>query len=193
MDIREQGRRIVNRKTVMIGVCVILTALTGWMLVEYFQPFRTKPLMVDASGQAMSDAKIQLSDIKTPVYIFFPTSQGLVREERTVTAGSLPVKMVESLLAEYFSGFKTEMKNTVVRGVYRDRNRIFYIDLSDDFRRHFSGNAAYEYYLLKSIYQTVVSNVSEARDVKILIEGREVESVGGHMMISAPLQEAVSF
>jgi hypothetical protein len=193
MDISGQHGQSTGKKVIIIGTIVILLTLAGWVIFEYFQPFKPRPLMVDVAGQSMSDSKTQLSDIKVPVNIFYPTSQGLTKEERTVAAGSLPVKMVESVLQEYFSGFKTDIKNTVVRGVYRDRNRVFYIDLSDEFRRNFSGDAAYEYYLLKSLYQTIVSNVSEARDVKILIEGREVESVGGHMMILTPLQETVSF
>ncbi len=57
--------------------------------------------------------------------------------------------------------------------------------------RNFSGEARYEYYLLKSIYQTLVTNVSEVRDVKILIEGREIDSIGGHMLAIMPLREAV--
>jgi len=181
------------KKIIFVCTLVIFASLVGWAMFEYFQPFKQRPLMMDSTGQARMDVKTEFSDIKTPVNIFYPTSKGIIREERTVAAGSLPVKMVESVLQEYFSGFKTELKNTVVRGVYRDRNRVFYVDLSDEFRRNFSGDAAYEYYLLKSLYQTVVSNVSDARDVRILIEGREVESVGGHMMTLTPLQETVYY
>jgi hypothetical protein len=181
------------RKIILIGVAVIFVTLAGWVTFEYFQPFKPRPLMVDENGQSRIDIKTQFSDIKTPANIFYPTSQGLIKEERTVAAGSLPVKVVESLLQEYFSGFKSDIKNTVVRGVYRDRNRVFYIDLSDEFRRNFSGDAAYEYYLLKSLHQTVVSNVAEVKDIRLFVEGREVESIGGHVMILTSLQETVSF
>jgi hypothetical protein len=155
-------------------------------------PEKPKPLIEDIAGQGRNDMPVQFSEIRVPVTIFYPAKSGLIKEERTVAAGSLPVKMVESVLQEYFSGFKTDLKNTTVRGVYRDRNRIFYIDLSEEFRRYFSGDDGDEYYLLKSLYQTIVTNVSDVRDVKVLIEGREVESIGGHMMILTPLQESVS-
>jgi hypothetical protein len=188
-----QSGQSKSRIVIIICTALILVTLAGWAMFEYFQPYKPRPLVVGAAGQSMSGTNAQFSDIKAPVSIFYPTSQGLIREDKTVAGGSLPVKMVESLLQEYFNGFKTEMKNTVVRGVYRDRNRVFYIDLSEEFRRNFSGDAAYEYYLLKSLYQTVVMNVAEVKDIKILIEGREVESLGGHMIILNSLQEIVSF
>jgi hypothetical protein len=103
------------------------------------------------------------------------------------------VKLAESILQEYFRGFKSDLKNTVVRGVYEDRNKVLYVDLSDEFRRNFSGDARYEYYLLKSLYQTLITNISEISDVKLLVEGREIESIGGHMLTLVPLKESVWF
>ncbi len=177
----------------MISAVVVAAALIGWLIISFFMPGRPMPLIQDIAGQGRNDLPVQFSEIRVPVTIFYPAKSGVTKEERTVAAGSLPVKMVESVLQEYFSGFKTDLKNTVVRGVYRDRNRVFYIDLSDEFRRNFSGDNGDEYYLLKSLYQTIVTNVSEVRDIKILIEGREVESIGGHMMIMTPLRESVSY
>jgi hypothetical protein len=193
MDIAGIEGKFTRKRVFIIGTIALSLMLAAWLFFEFFQPFRSRPLMLDASGQAKGDIPSQISEIKVPVTIYYPVGKGLVKEEKTVAAGSLPVKMVESVLREYFDGFKTNLKSTVVRGVYRDRNRVFYIDLSDEFRRGFSGDAMDEYYLLKSMYQTVVTNVSEVRDVRILIEGREVESLGGHIMTQGPLQEILSF
>ena len=188
---KDKKKQDVRKKATIAALILLVVSLVGWLAFSYYMP--GKPLMEDIERQNRASMPASFSDIKVPATIFYPGDAGLIKEEKAVAAGTLPVKMVESILQEYFAGFKNELKNTVVRGVYRDRNRIFYIDLSDEFRRNFSGDARYEYYLLKSLYQTIVSNVSDARDVKILIEGREIESVGGHMMITAPLQESVSY
>ncbi len=190
---KDKNRPSIRKKVIMISAVVVAAALIGWLIISFFMPGRPMPLIQDIAGQGRNDLPVQFSEIRVPVTIFYPAKSGVTKEERTVAAGSLPVKMVESVLQEYFSGFKTDLKNTVVRGVYRDRNRVFYIDLSDEFRRNFSGDNGDEYYLLKSLYQTIVTNVSEVRDIKILIEGREVESIGGHMMIMTPLRESVSY
>jgi len=75
--------------------------------------------------------------------------------------------------------------------VYRDKKHVLYVDLSDDFRRSFSGDARQEFLLLKSLYETVVQNVPGAEDVRILVEGKETESIGGHFIILSALREIV--
>lgn len=181
-----------KKKAVTIAVILISAVLAGWLTSRYFFSSQEKPLVEDSSRQGKQDFSIMTSsEIKVPVTIFYPGEAGLVKEEKTLAGGSLPVKLAESLLQEYFKGLKNGLNNTVVRGVYEDRNRILYVDLSEDFRRNFSGEARYEYYLLKSLYQTLVTNVSEVRDVKILVEGREIDSVGGHMLAIMPLRETV--
>jgi hypothetical protein len=40
---------------------------------------------------------------------------------------------------------------------------------------------------LRSIMQTLVANVPEVKRVQILIEGREVETLAGHVDIRRPL------
>ena len=187
-----QGKVSWTKKAALIAVILILAVLAGWLTSRYFFSSQEKPLVEDASKQGKQDISITpSSEIKFPVTIFYPGDTGLIKEERTLSGSSLPVKLAESLLQEYFKGLKNDLKNTMVRGVYEDRNKILYIDLSDEFRRNLSGDARFEYYLLKSLYQTLATNVAEVRDVKILIEGREIDSIGGHMLAIMPLKEAV--
>jgi hypothetical protein len=181
-----------KKKAALITVILISAVLAGWLTSRYFFSSQEKPLLEDSSKQGNQDLSIMTSsEIKVPVTIFYPGEAGLVKEEKTLAGGSLPVKLAESVLQEYFKGLKNGLNKTLVRGVYEDRNKILYVDLSDEFRRNFSGEARYEYYLLKSFYQTLVTNVSEVRDVKILIEGREIDSIGGHMLAIMPLRETV--
>jgi hypothetical protein len=190
--IKTPSRFSWKKKAALIAVILISAVLAGWLTSRYFFSSQEKPLMEDSSKQGKQDLSIMTSsEIKVPVTIFYPVEAGMVKEEKTLAGGSLPVKLAESVLQEFFKGLKNGLNNTVVRGVYEDRNKILYVDLSDEFRRNFSGEARYEYYLLKSLYQTLVTNISEVRDVKILIEGREIESIGGHILAILPLRETV--
>ena len=71
-------------------------------------------------------------------------------------------------------------QNVKILGIYRDQNQILYIDLSDELRRNFQGDALDEYLLLKGMYETLVSNVQDFQDLKVLVEGKEIETLGGH-------------
>lgn len=192
MSTLKATNKMSGRKKIAIVAMVLISAiLAGWLTSGYFFSSQEKPLIEDSGRSKQDFSAIPSAEIRVPVTIFYPGDAGLTKEERTIAAGSLPVKMAETVLQEYFKGFKSDLKNTVVRGVYEDRNKMLYVDLSDEFRRYFSGDARYEYYLLKSIYQTVVTNVPEVRDVKILLEGREIESIGGHMLTLTPLKDSV--
>ncbi|HTZ19140.1 MAG TPA: GerMN domain-containing protein [Dissulfurispiraceae bacterium] len=181
----------MKRKIVIVTVVLIMAAVAGWLTSRYY--FRNeKPLVEDSERQGRQDFTMPTSaDIKVPVTIFHPGDAGLIKEEKTLAGNTLPVKLAESVLQEYFAGFKSGLKNTVVRSVYEDRNKILYVDLSDEFRRNFQGDARHEYYLLKSFYQTLAANIPGISDVKLLVEGREIDSVGGHMLSLLPLRESV--
>jgi len=64
--------------------------------------------------------------------------------------------------------------------------------LSDDFRRNFWGDALTEFLLLKGLYQSIIANVEDIVDVKVLIEGKELETLGGHLYLMYPLKDIVS-
>jgi len=84
-------------------------------------------------------------------------------------------------------------KDVQLLGIYRDENRILYIDLSDEFRRNFHGDVPMEFLLLKGLYESLSSNLAEIEDIKVLIEGKEIETLGGHLYLSYPLKDMVSY
>ena len=174
-----------NKRNLLIVLALILAvALFGWFFTGYHQSTTKSsqsPLIEIKDDMHKKQETFGISGEDTIlVKIFYPSEDGIVAEERIVPNKPLPVTMAEAVLNEYLKGLKGGYKNTKLLGVYRDRNNVFYIDLSDEFRRYFSGDAREEYYLLKSLFDTVVSNVAGAEDVRLLIDGKEVESIGGH-------------
>jgi spore germination protein GerM len=84
-------------------------------------------------------------------------------------------------------------KNARLLGVYKGADRILYIDISGEFRRNFQGDAFAEFLLLKSLYESLISNVEDIQDVKVLIEGKEAETLGGHLYLVYPLKDIVTY
>jgi hypothetical protein len=63
-----------------------------------------------------------------------------------------------------------------------------YLDFSSDIVDPSTGSTAGEYILIASVVNTVCSNFGEVGAVRILIEGEEVDTLGGHILISGPLR-----
>jgi hypothetical protein len=77
-------------------------------------------------------------------------------------------------------------------GVYFGTDGILYVEFSEEFRSNFRGDALTEYLLLRGLYESLMSNIAGIEDVKVLVEGGEIESLGGHIYANLPLGEAVA-
>ncbi|MBA3061164.1 MAG: GerMN domain-containing protein [Nitrospirae bacterium] len=129
--------------------------------------------------------------------IYYPAGGRLQMEERKVQRKTIQMTVAEAVISEFLKGpvnvsVSEIPKDTKLIGLYRGDDGMLYVDLSDEFRRNFGGDAAAEFLLLRGLYESLISNVYDITDVKILIEGREMESLGGHLYLSYPLKDIVS-
>jgi spore germination protein GerM len=139
----------------------------------------------------------QTEDLFT-LKIYYPLGNQLEIEERRLQRRTTQIAVAEAIVEEFLkgpAGIKTpEMpKDVRLLGIYFDENKILYVDLSDEFRRNFQGDALTEFLLLKGLYESLSSNLGNIEDVKVLIEGAERETLGGHFYLSFPLKEMVSY
>ena len=179
----------------VVAMVLLFAGSAGWLVTRYYlsrQGAATQPLIEMKDNTPGAAPELGETGGETAqVKIFSPSEDGLSMQEKMIQGSPLPVQMAEDVIAEYLKGLKGGLRDTKLLGVYRDRNNVLYVDLSDEFRKNFSGDAGQEYLLLKSLYETVSSNISGIEDVRLLIEGKELESLGGHVGILCPLKEIV--
>ena len=130
--------------------------------------------------------------------IYYPIGNRLQIEERRLQRRNNKIAIAEAIVEEFFKGpvgMKTSDMPKGVRllGIYQDENKILYVDLSDELRRNFQGDALTEFLLLKGLCESLISNLGDIEDVKVLIEGGERETLGGHFYLLYPLKDTVSY
>ena len=108
----------------------------------------------------------------------------------------MQIAIAEAAVEEYLKGPSSVAVSSIPRdvrllGLYKDADRILYVDLSDEFRRNFQGDALTEFLILRGLYESLVSNIQDVQDVKVLIEGTERETLGGHLYLLYPLKNMV--
>lgn len=182
-----------SKKSIVIAFAVLCAAvLSGWLATRYYfsQAEKTDSPLIELKEETSKNREALTGGVEAgvPVKIFHPSEDGMAGEERMLQNKTLPVEMAEMLLAEYLKLLGEGFKDAKLLGVYRDRNNVFYIDMSEEFRKGFSGDARHEYYLLKSLFDSVVKNIQGIEDVRLLIEGKEIESIGGHFYIAYGLK-----
>lgn len=170
----------LGKKTIFIIIFSFIAAiLAGWLFARYIYK---KNNGLSIRETAVKDEVVKLAQPErdmVSIKIFYPSDNDIYAEEKIIKGSPLPVVLAENIISEYLKGFRLETEAKLIN-VYRDRNNVIYIDISDGFRRGFSGDAKQEYALLRSIFETICRNVPDTEDVRLLIEGREIESIGGH-------------
>jgi len=100
---------------------------------------------------------------------------GVVREAPAIA-------VIEDTIRKYISPYGVRLLE-----LYMDKEGIVYIDLGSEMTRNFKGDVMEEYNLIAGLYNSIKKAVPSISSVKVLIEGKEVESLGGHIDISRPV------
>ncbi|HAK88874.1 MAG: hypothetical protein A2X55_11645 [Nitrospirae bacterium GWB2_47_37] len=185
-----------SKKSIVIAFAVLCAAVvSGWLVTRYYfsQAEKAESPLIELKDETSKGLEALTGGVEAgiPVKIFHPSEDGMAGEERMFQNKPLPVEMAETILAEYLKLLGEGFKDAKLLGVYRDRNNVLYIDVSEEFRKGFAGDARQEYYLLRSLFDTTVKNIQGIEDVRLLIEGKEIESIGGHFRIMYGLKTIV--
>ena len=128
------------------------------------------------------------------VTLFFVSADGenLAPEKRsifrTATVNDRARQTLQALLEGPTSGLlPSAPPGTRLLEIFLARDGIAYVDLSAEFRRGLEPGSSDAVYAVFSIVNTLAENFGEIQKVKILIEGDEVEDVGGHLDLSRPI------
>jgi hypothetical protein len=109
------------------------------------------------------------------------TGSGLVFRKDTVLV------VAEDIIRKHVKPYKVRLLD-----LYMDREGIIYMDFGDELKKNFKGDALEELNIIGGLYKRIKAAVPGFKALKILIEGRETESFGGHIDISRPIGEEIA-
>ena len=135
------------------------------------------------------EAKVE--DMKVKVY--YPDESGLrlVEVEREIEVARDSDKYAAAVEAMMTPPTETELTE-----IFPKRAKLLNVDVHDGIatvnfdeglQKHFVGGSAGETFLIGSVVNAL-TNFNEIKEVRILIDGEEIESLAGHMDLSAPLE-----
>ncbi len=177
---------------IVLLVLLFLAGVTG----GYF--YFSKMISRDRSAsEGVNGSSAKTEDLFL-LRIYYPAGNQLQLEERSHLRVTGQTAIAVATVEEYLKGpagaaASNMLKDVRLLGLYRGADKLLYVDLSDEFRRNFQGDALAEFFLMKGLYESIISNVEDIQDVKVLIEGKEVETLGGHFYLLYPLKDMVSY
>lgn len=90
--------------------------------------------------------------------------------------------IAEDVITKYLKPYKVDLLD-----LYMDRKGLIYVDLSAGLKKDFKGDVFEEFSFVAGLYSRIKTTIPGFTALKILIEGREVETFGGHIDISKPI------
>ncbi len=130
-----------------------------------------------------------------PVYVYFADAGNdfLSGEQRAIQPSADPAAGCRLLVEELIRGPRGDLAETLprktrLRALYLGPDKTAYVDLTRDVSTGLAGGIKTELLAVYSIVNTLVLNVSEVEQVKILIEGEESETLSGHVDIRFPFK-----
>jgi len=136
--------------------------------------------------------------IRATLYFLSSSGNALVPEEREIAlAPSLQAQLrlvVEELLRGSRRGLPSPFPpGVVLRDVFASPQGLAYVDLSQELVANHPGGSEFEQLTVYSLSNTLTTNFPAVTRVQILVEGREVETLAGHLDLTIPYGKSLRF
>ncbi|MCX8026581.1 MAG: GerMN domain-containing protein [Thermodesulfovibrionales bacterium] len=118
------------------------------------------------------------------VRLFFPHGAELKQQDVRIQTTPIVPQMVEMIVAELIKLMPEDLRDIQLISAYKDRDAVVYLDFSAKLTDKAVFDVSRENLFLSSLYQTLNTNIQGLSDIRILVEGKEIETIAGHFNIS---------
>ena len=182
---------MTTRGWLWLFVVIMAGMFSAWLL------FVTVPDLYednqDTDATVPREAPTELARLTTAT-LFYVSDDGerLIGVERNVVEDDAPVEQARHVLEAQFRGVEPPListipEGTLVRAVYLTDRGDAFVNLSREISSRHSGGSLSELLTIYTIVNAVTVNIPTIRRVQILIEGREVDTLAGHVDLRRPL------
>ncbi|MBI4687658.1 MAG: GerMN domain-containing protein [Nitrospirae bacterium] len=166
-------QRIRGKSSLMLYLLITIVVFLGGAAGSYFY-FKPKLLLEIPLIKDLATQKLKGLSSKEE-------SSSLIPKESLIVHTS-----AKEAIKKYLDPY-----NAKVLEIYADNEGVIHVNLSSDLKKNFNGDISEEYSIISSLYNTIKGTVPGFTKMKILIDGREVDTFGGHIDISRPIEEDI--
>jgi hypothetical protein len=175
-------------KVYLVAIVVAVVGVT-WALIRLF----SEPAAAPPSTIETAPAPIETAHITATLYYGSSDGRALVPVRRDVPLATGVVEQGRQILTVQFQDapqpyVQVVPKGTTLRAFYvTDRGDAF-VDLSGDVASAHPGGSLTELLTVYAIVNAVTANLPAVQRVQLLVEGKEVDTIAGHVDVRRPLE-----
>lgn len=185
INLNKKLRRIKNTGLFLLLLFLLFAVSTVAGFFYFKNKFAFDSSFI-ADIEARHEKKVSEGPKKDPGRLYEGGRQEDI-QANTVFRQDAQLVRAEDIIKKYVAPYKVRLLD-----LYLDNEGVIYIDLGDEIKRNFNGGALEELKLIAGLYSSIKPVVPGFSALKILIEGSEAESFGGHVDISKPIGEEIA-
>lgn len=185
---------MTRRRQIQVAAGVVLVGLLAWGVSRWLERLVTPR----ASAPAEATAPVEeTGHITATLFYGSEDGQALIPVRREVPLAEGVVgqgrEILESQLQAAPSPYVSLIpEGTMLRAFYVTERGDAFVDLSAQVSKAHPGGSTHELLTVYAIVNAVTSNLPAVQRVQILVEGKEVDTIAGHIDVRRPLRADAS-
>jgi len=184
----ERTDRSLQSSRLLFGVAVIIAAIVaagGGLLWLWMKSTNTAPMPAEQEQQL---AQQLLRDEPLSITLYYP-HEGMLATASTVVkrqpdTQSLARSALAALFADQRAALEPVLRDIRLRELYLDGSGTAYVDLTPGKQKDVRASAWEEQLAIYALVNTLLQNFEVIRQVELLLDGREAQTLAGHMDLS---------
>jgi hypothetical protein len=187
---------VTKRRVLQAVAAVIVVGLIAWGVSTGLERLVSPRVVSTGAAPAAPDA--ETAHITATLFYASQDGQALVASRREVPLAEGVVAqgraiLVAQLEQEAPSPLRSVMPpGTTLRGFYVTERGDAFVDLSAELSRAHPGGSLTEMLTVYALVSAVTANLPAVRRVQLLVDGKEVDTLAGHVDIRRPLMPDAS-
>jgi spore germination protein GerM len=194
----------MNRRVIATVAIAVLVVLAGWLLfVELPRWYRPRPQAPDAAAAQPQPSKVDAAQppaarkITASLYYLSDDGMSLVPAQHEVPYAAEVAEQARAIVEAQLTASPPLVSvipgGTKLRQVFVTERGDAFVDLSREVSANHPGGALLETLTVFAIVNALTVNLPAILRVQILVDGKEVDTLAGHVDLRQPLSKSLEW
>lgn len=188
---------MTRRRSIVLASLVVAVAAIVWIVAASVPRIRSR---VSPSEAATAPAGAAAAERKITATLYFVTEDGLslVGVQREVPFGDAVAEQARRIVEAQLQAAPEPLASAIpagtsLRSVFVSERGDAFVDVSAEVTSKHTGGALDELFTVYAIVNSLTVNLPAVKRVQILIDGKEVDTLAGHVDIRHPLLKSLKW